>query len=416
METSGSKSFYKPIIYTPVLLILAAHTGSAFANANAITIPGTEYGTANNNMTMLDPSGGHVGGTNLIDVDWDGTLNTDVDTAVTNMEIHSHVPFFTKLWLAHDVKVFGPGTYTFETCPAPIVNDIAADGSNCSKSPNKGGSNPITFTVGPDQVGVHMLFDWSADVNIDVVNVWNVNAAWAFGPNDGKTVNLLEGEDSVCISEGTNADPTSPACVAFFATEWLFVSTDAKTPGKPGVAMVDGPFPGFRANFNIQKQVMFNDVLTATENESATTVDVLANDLLSTVQGASTFTITDFDATTQAGGSVTYNGDGTFSYLPPLGYTGPDSFSYTVDDGFDHSLINIGADGQYAGSADVGIDVAAAAAVPPGDTTGDTTGTATTSGTTGATSGSSSGSLFVLPLMFLLLPLRLLSRNRKRKL
>ncbi len=400
----------KHFLSSLALLTLGVHSVSAFGEHNLINE--TEYGANNNNFTFIDPTGGHVGGTNLIRVHWDGTLNTDVNTAVTNMSLHSGVPFHTIPWTAHDIKIYGPGTYTIETCPAPIdVNGIAADGSDCSASPNPGGSNPITLTVAPNQLGAHMLFNWGTNVNIDVVNVWEKNSAWLYGPNDNTNKNILETEDTACIATGQNADLGSRECVEFFATEWLYTSYDVQVVGIPGIGMVDGPFPGFRANFNIQKQAIFDDTLTATMNESAKTEVLTANDTLPTTFTAGNFTISAYDATTEQGGSVTANGDNTFNYLPPVNYTGHDSFTYEVDDGIDHSDVNIGLDGHYKASAKVEIEVieGVASAVTP------TTEPAPTS-SSGVTvaSSDSSGSLFLLPLMFLLLPLRLISLNKKQ--
>ena len=213
------------------------------STAGAVTL-----GAGDNNFTMLDPGGGRVGGTNLVSATWDGTFNTSVDTATVNMTISSTAPFFGVPWFAHDVSVFGPGTYTFETClpDGSKISNVACDGTV---------SAPMTMTVGTGQVGAHMLFDWNGSVNIDVVNVWDTNAIWAFGPNDGTTTSKLETADSPCIGVGRKADLTTPECVAFFATEWLFASTDDDGNGIPGTPMIDGPFSGFNANFNLRPEV-----------------------------------------------------------------------------------------------------------------------------------------------------------------
>ena len=220
--------------------------GSVTANADMI-----ELGNGDNNFTMLDPAGGRVGGTNDIVVMWDGTFNTSVETATVNMTVSSTHPFFGQPWFAHDIQVFGAGTYTFEACPGPIVGGFAADGSRCTS----GVSTPQTITVDEGQAGVHMLFDWNGNLNIDVVNVWDMNAIWGFGPNDGNPKNRLETELSPCIGIGKGADLSSPECVEFFATEWLFTSTDPDGDGVPGSKMIDGPFTGFNANFNIRAEV-----------------------------------------------------------------------------------------------------------------------------------------------------------------
>jgi len=227
-----------------VAILLAL--GSVTANAAMV-----ELGNGNNNFTMLDPGGGRVGGTNDVVAKWDGTYNTSVATAVTNMTISSSTTFFGLPWKAHDVQVFKPGSYTFEACPGPIVGKIAADGSRC----NSGVSTPQTMVVGKGQVGVHMLFDWSSNKNIDVVNVWNVNSVWGFGPNNG-TKSLLETAGTGCNLKGKKADPGSLACQTLLQTKWLFTASDPDGNGVPGTGMVDGPFTGFNASFNIRPQVV----------------------------------------------------------------------------------------------------------------------------------------------------------------
>jgi len=82
-----------------------------------------------------------------------------------------------------------------------------------------------------------------------------------------------------------------------------------------------------------------NDDNAATTNEDTpvVTVNVLLNDTL--VDNAA---ITAFDAATTAGGTVINNGDGTFTYTPPTGYTGVDSFTYTLtDEHFDADIATV---------------------------------------------------------------------------
>jgi hypothetical protein len=43
------------------------------------------------------------------------------------------------------------------------------------------------------------------------------------------------------------------------------------------------------------------------------------------------------DGTTALGGTVVLNDDGSFTYTPPAGGAGVDSFSYYVSDGYDNS-------------------------------------------------------------------------------
>ena len=66
-----------------------------------------------------------MGGTNDVIFNWDGTFfNAQADYtgpglpgSVANATISSATPFFgaTTFWTAHDVQVFSPGTYVFDT-------------------------------------------------------------------------------------------------------------------------------------------------------------------------------------------------------------------------------------------------------------------------------------------------------------
>src|SRR6266508_6898549 len=140
-------------------------------------------GSINNNFTMLAPDGGLTGGTNDVVFTWDGSTMTSVAASgqVSNAALSSVTPFFGVNWMAHDAAIYGPGTYTVYTdCPAG--------------SPGCGAGAPITFTVGAAQFGLHVLFDWGGNNDIDVVDVWSPNAV--FGPSP-----LFTGPD------GGTADP-----------------------------------------------------------------------------------------------------------------------------------------------------------------------------------------------------------------
>ncbi|HHJ36119.1 MAG TPA: DUF5011 domain-containing protein [Gammaproteobacteria bacterium] len=198
---------------------------------------------AGSNFTMLEASGQVFGGTNDVLFDWDGvTFNTDeTDTNFGVMKISSVKPqqFFQFFWTSHHIRVFGPGSYSFDTTCTSAQYDAGI--TDC------GGSNPITMTVGAGQVGGHILFDWGQDNNgtpcgvancdIDVVNVWDVDKAWdRHGAAETSKVNkLFDGP------AGTPPEPT---------TLWGLVSTDINGDNINGSPMVDGPFQGFYANFN----------------------------------------------------------------------------------------------------------------------------------------------------------------------
>jgi VCBS repeat-containing protein len=76
--------------------------------------------------------------------------------------------------------------------------------------------------------------------------------------------------------------------------------------------------------------ITLSDSASTNEDTSVTTGNVLSND--SDVDG-DTLTVSAFDMATINGGTVTYNGDGTFDYTPALNFVGTDSFNYTAADG-----------------------------------------------------------------------------------
>ncbi len=73
-----------------------------------------------------------------------------------------------------------------------------------------------------------------------------------------------------------------------------------------------------------------DDTVTTDTDVAVTTGNVLAND--SDVDG-DTLTVSGADTQSAQGGAVVDNGDGTFTYTPPAGFDGSDSFGYTVSDG-----------------------------------------------------------------------------------
>ena len=180
------------------------------------------------NFTMLDSDGVTFGGTNDIVFTWDGTCYNsvaDADAGPVNMTMgsDSNYKFFGYPWYAHDIKVFCPGgPYVFDTC-----NDASVPPSKCG---------PLSMTVPPDNLGGHILFDWNTTSDIDVAIVWN-NSTGGTWQNIVPTGQLYQGP----------AGPT-PALDQFY--DWI--SVDADGDGIPGIAFVDGPFIGFRANFNFK--------------------------------------------------------------------------------------------------------------------------------------------------------------------
>jgi hypothetical protein len=223
-----------PFIYTPD----AGFTGmDSFEYTVSDTRGGTFTTTANieissapfGNFTMLDASGTTFGGTNDTLAEWDGTFNTAATDTNFNMTLGSasNFPFFGFPWFAHDIRVFGPGEYSFDaTCSVAQLQQGLAD---CGGGPN----DFLNLTVGIGQAGAHMLFDWNVTENIDVVLLWDLDDIY-INPNPAGALYIGP------------AGPTPPVdCI------YQLVSRDADGDDTPGAKMIDGPFIDFQANFNV---------------------------------------------------------------------------------------------------------------------------------------------------------------------
>lgn len=197
-------------------------TSLGIAGLLSVGIAQAAVSTINNNFTMLDSTGAVTGGTNDVAFTWDETFKTSVAAVgqTSNATLSSPTPFFGQNWTAHDVAIYAPGTYTiFTGCP--------------SGAPGCGVGTSYTLTVGAGQVGGHMLFDWGPNINIDVIQLWNNNQA--FGP-------------SPFYSGAANPAGNSASTV----WDGMSIDTDQDADVFNGTQMIDGPFVGFSANFNVQ--------------------------------------------------------------------------------------------------------------------------------------------------------------------
>ena len=189
----------------------------------AVATVGTAHGAGMTSatFTMLDPGGGNVG----------------VDTTVTGAigggtwSVASTTTFFGLNWTAHGGTLKQPGTYTIATVPP--------DGTYT-------GPGYTGVVVGPGQVGGHILFDWGTTTNIDVINVWDVSV---FGG----------------VKTYTSKDPT-------------VTGPTANPDGKPGVGMIDGPFPGFNANFDFTVDSCGDGVVDTAANTTSIDAEEACDD------------------------------------------------------------------------------------------------------------------------------------------
>jgi hypothetical protein len=214
-DTSSIKNAFLGLVTLSML-----GTGSAYAAV---------VDFSNSNFTTLTPTGDLLnGGANDVVGTWDGSYDTDVNsTNFSRMALSSVTPWLGLNWAVHHVRVFGPGTYTIDsTC---TVAQLEAGISACNNPLPVGQAVRFyEFTVGPDQIGGHMLFNWNQQNNIDIISVWSTNAV--FGPSPLWT-----------IPPGSNSPDKA----------WYLMSTDGDGDGINGISIIETPFIGFSFNFNL---------------------------------------------------------------------------------------------------------------------------------------------------------------------
>ncbi len=264
LKALQKKEFYLEKImrrfrFALLLLLIPSISHSTIFNVvkdpanQVIVFPGNApFVPTGGNFTMIDPSGNITApgsqpvflleaqlATNDVLGTFDDskicTTSTCTDIA---MQLATSTPteFAGAVWQAIGIRVFAPGTYTVEACPPPVnpANNIASDGSTqCAAQAS--GNTSITFTVASGQLGGHMLFDWNGNANIDVFLVWDINGTFT-----------RAGNTAFGIAENTRTYTLASQDVSFIKG-----STVVPADGFPGIGMVDGPFNGSRANFNL---------------------------------------------------------------------------------------------------------------------------------------------------------------------
>lgn len=240
---------------TSVAIAIAIAVGAGSASAAQIYPPtlGPVVSTQGN-FTMLTPNGLMQGGSNDVKFSWDGSLFTDSGdyngpgSTTANMWASSDEPFSGATWSAHDIQIFAPGTYSFDT---------SLGGGN-------GESGILTATAGANQMLAHMLFDWGPNLNIDMVLIMEQGGVFGNGYNylqsgpqcRGTTFAaptdpiacLFDGKDNgIQNTPGTVLDGTLPTV----GQVWHLVSVDGDGDNIPGIQMAPGgPFEYFQGNFN----------------------------------------------------------------------------------------------------------------------------------------------------------------------
>ena len=162
-------------------------------------------------------------------------------------------------------------------------------------------------------------YAWTAtgDITGDQINL-NLSATLAdnAGLNGTQTLALATG--SVAIDAGDNAANSGVSVPA----------NDQRDLGRLGTVDIGAYEFGGVGN---AAPVAVDDSETTTVDTILVTGNVLDND--TDANPLDTLSVSAADTASVEGGTVTNNNDGTFQYLPPVGFTGTDSFDYTVSDG-----------------------------------------------------------------------------------
>lgn len=251
----------KTLIASSVAMALGAP--SAFASGVNDIFGNASFTTDSANFTMLNKTSGTsgtsaggyvVGGTNDVQMTWDGDgFNASSDYtgpgSYSNVTASSTAPFFGGTWTAHDIQVFVPGTYSFDTSLQTIAHPNGANGE----------SGIMTVTVPTGELGMHMLFDWNGNNNIDVFVVAKSNSV--FGSGFLSTTYKSGSGIPKCTSNSTAATLQKNCLYSggYYGSAgipsknqvWMLASQDGDGDGIMGIPMAaGGPFAGFRANFN----------------------------------------------------------------------------------------------------------------------------------------------------------------------
>ena len=229
---------------------------------------------------------------------------------------------------------FDPGTLSYDTTYYWRVDEVNDDGTT------QGNTWSFTTEAGSPVTDVHLKNlaasstpgsrnRWTASVQIEVMDAGGSAAAnvfaegsWSSGANGGGS--CTTDNNGRCLVSKNNLKSNVSSIV--FGVNNLSGSdmsydSGANEDGNGGVVTVfkDGPV---------------NQLPNAVNNSYTTTVDVpvSGNVLSNDDQGDAPATVTSHDSTSALGVSITIGATGSFSYTPPTGVDGTDTFGYTITD------------------------------------------------------------------------------------
>ncbi|WP_146154560.1 Ig-like domain-containing protein, partial [Chitinophaga ginsengisoli] len=246
--------------------------------------------------------------------------DTPVDGSVSGTDPDGDALTFTKATdPAHgSVVVNADGTYTY----TPAAGYTGPDSFTITISDGKGGTTTVTvnITVNPRPNTPPTGTGDTKTTNQDTP----VNGSVSGTDPDGDALTFTKDTDPAHGSVIVNTDGTytyTPAAGYTGTDNFTIIISD----GRGGTTTVT-------VNIIVNPVVPSNNPPTGTGDTKTTIQDTPVNGSVSGTDpdgDALTFT----KATDPAHGSVLVNTDGTYTYTPAAGYTGPDSFTITISDG-----------------------------------------------------------------------------------
>jgi hypothetical protein len=189
--------------------------------------------------------------------------------------------------------------------------------------PNVGSGSGATFNCAVDANIANIFANCSGPTEWDM-GIIGTNP-WVSPPTSSV---FVEGDASGTLSFDVTADVAAFLTGAAENHGWLLKRANDAFGGSIvfGSRENGGSEPVLELVFEAAEPEANDDAYDATGNIA---IDVPAPGLFAndTLNGA---TLDAFDATSSAGGEVNVNPDGSFSYNPPPGFEGGDSFSYTI--------------------------------------------------------------------------------------
>ena len=208
----------------------------------------------------------------------------------------------------------------------PATNYVGSDTFDVTVSDGNGGTATQTINMRVDIINTAPVAeDDTFTVNEDVTTELDVLA------NDSDSDNTLDGTSITLLTDVSNGTLT-------YNNDGTFSYTpDADFNGNDSfvytLADSDGASDTATATITVEAvndaPVAVDDALTIDEDSGASTLDVLANDsdVDNSLEGTNITLLTGV-----SNGTLVYNGDGTFDYIPDAEFSGSDSFTYTLTD------------------------------------------------------------------------------------